>query len=351
MKPRNKFERTMEKGTILSPLMSFEKDTHEIEHRRDPLTGYRSIIGLRLTEKYKTLVGESDVEFIQELVDESTGKCFFCPGKVTSATPKFLSDDVERGRITVGEAILFPNLFPLSEYHAIIVPSKKHFLRPDEFTAALLTDALVAAHEFMTGIDDEKRLYASINTNYMPPAGASAIHPHFQIILSSTPSNYTEEVLAATNRYYDLNHSSYWEDLIEDERAQNERYIGDTGTIRWLTSFSPRGMNEVIGIGPSANFTDFSEKDLESLGTGIANVLSFYGKEGYSSFNISINAGKLRRNEPYDRVITRLVTRQNVSKAYRAGEHFFQHLLETEVVVTPPEILAREVSKHFEERR
>ena len=341
------FKKTIEEAHILSPLRDYEDDFHKVEHRYDPLTGRVSLVGLRLTAKYKTLIGETDRELVQSIVQESSSKCFFCSDRVTDSTPRFPQDILPEGRITVGESKLFPNLFPLAKYHAIIVPCDRHFLEPQEFTSRIISDALIAAKGFLSALPRDKMLYASINANYMPPAGASALHPHFQVIVSETRFNYRVEVESALHRYHGKNGTVYWDDLLIAERHLGERYIGKTGSVEWITTFSPRCTNEVMGICREQTLLDFETEELESLGEGIARVLAYYGEEGYSSFNLSIDSGILTSPKPWSRVVLRLVTRQNLSGAYRAGEHFFQHMLDTEVVIVPPELLAENLRPYF----
>ena len=342
------FEKSIEKAHFLSPLREFKQDTHKLEHRRDPLTGKRSILGLRLVEKFKTLIGDTDKEFIDKLVNESASKCFFCPDKVQINTPKFLEDDLPEGRICVGEATLFPNLFPLCEYHALVILSTKHFLRLEEFTQKLLADSFLAVQEFLLKAPNTISLYGTLNCNYLLPAGASAIHPHFQLLLSSFPSNYNEEIESSLKKYYEQYNRIYWDDLVAIEKDLNERYIGSTGEIDWISVFSPRGMNEIMGIGPPGKFDEYPKSTITSLADGISRILRFYGGQGYSSFNLSINFGLLGSKTPWKRNIARIVTRQNLRPGYRSDIYYFQLLLDTEVAFNPPETLAREIQIGFD---
>ncbi|MFW9814963.1 MAG: hypothetical protein ACFFEW_03505 [Candidatus Thorarchaeota archaeon] len=344
---RIKLERYKESAVILNPLLNFDSDTHDIEVRRDPLLGSKSLIGLRLVEKYETLVGYTDYEFLDKLVRESSEKCFFCPDKVLTSTPKFEKDIIPEGRISIGESTLFPNLFPLSKYHAIIVPSKKHFLKPNDFTPEILNDAFVSTQKFISYLPTDETLYGSLNSNYMPPAGASAVHPHLQLIISSDSLNYAAKIQDAVAAYNKKHGHEYWEDLIEVEIELDERYIGSTGSIHWLTPFSPSKTNEVWGILPSGRFMDKSGSIIMDLAKGVSKVLAYYGDEDYSSFNLALELGDLTGDESTSRCFIRLVTRQNFSPGYRAGEHFFQHLLDTEVVVIPPEIVAGKLRNRF----
>ncbi|MFW9964803.1 MAG: hypothetical protein ACFFCX_14640 [Candidatus Sifarchaeia archaeon] len=344
---RIRLESYRELSTLRNPLRNFEIDTHAIEVRHDPLTGEKSLVGLRLMEKYETLVGSTDEEFLNNLVSESIGKCFFCPDKVNTSTPMFTNDILTEGRISIGESILFPNLYPLSKYHAIVVPSKAHFLRPNEFSPSLLRDAFLTAQKFISHLPSNEPLYGSINANYMPPAGASSVHPHLQVIISSQPMNYARKIQNALLEYRNKHGYDYWQDLIELEKELDERFIAEMGAINWLTLFSPSGTNEVLGILPVGSYKDSTPEIINYLAQGISNVLNYYGDEGYSSFNFSMDLGNLSDDSTSVRSTIRLVTRQNFSSGYRAGEHFFQHLLNTEVVVIPPEIVAEKLRIRF----
>ncbi|MHA1863116.1 MAG: hypothetical protein ACTSWA_05050, partial [Candidatus Thorarchaeota archaeon] len=276
---RIKLEKYIESAVIHSPLMNFDIDSHDIEIRVDPLTGKRCVLGLRLMEKYETLIAATDEEFLNNFVSDSSTKCFFCPEKVRSATPKFSKDILPEGRISIGESILFPNLFPLSKYHALVVPTEKHFLRPNEFTPPILRDAFLAIQKFIANLPSDESLFGSVNSNYMPPAGASAVHPHFQVIVSSHPMNHARMVQMATTEYMKNHGHDYWDDLIELEIEQEERYIGKTGSIQWLTPFSPTSTNEVIGILPIGKFKDFSSEIINNLAKGMSYVVGYVGDE------------------------------------------------------------------------
>jgi len=344
---RIKLERYKDTAQLHSPLINFDIDKHDIEMRLDPLTRKKSIVALRLVDKYETLIERTDKEFLDTLVSESTGKCFFCPDKVTSSTPKFTGNILPEGRISKGESILFPNLYPLSKYHAIIVPCKNHFLKPEEFSPELLTDAFLLTQKFVSSLPSNEVLFASLNSNYMPPAGASAVHPHMQLIVSPQPMNYTQAMQDALVRYEKKNNHEFWEDLIELEMQLKERYIGKIGSTHWLTPFSPTGTNEVLGLLPIGGFADLSEDDIADLAHGVSIVLGYYGGNRFSSFNFSLELGNLIDKTRSNRCFIRLVTRQNVSPGYRSDEHFFQHLLDTEVIVIPPEIVADKLRSRF----
>ena len=52
---------------LLSPLKEFQEDIHEIEHRRDPLTNTRSILGSSMRDKAQIVHGTTDYERINKI--------------------------------------------------------------------------------------------------------------------------------------------------------------------------------------------------------------------------------------------------------------------------------------------
>ncbi len=141
---------------LLSPLKGFQEDFHDIEHRSDPLTNTRSIIGYSLRDKAQIVHGETDYDRINKIAQESKVNCFMCPEKVLSMTPKYTPDLLPQGRISIGEATLFPNLFPLSEFHAVCSLTHAHYLNLSDFTPELLANGIQTCLEFITQVSKHK---------------------------------------------------------------------------------------------------------------------------------------------------------------------------------------------------
>ncbi|MFX1284641.1 MAG: hypothetical protein ACFFB5_13355 [Promethearchaeota archaeon] len=344
------FKYIRKESKFLNPLKGFQEDIHLIEHRQDPLTGTLSIVGKVLEDKVKMFFGETDQSLIQEIAQESQANCFMCPQKVKKVTPKYSSELLPEGRISVGEATLFPNLFPLSEYHAVCALTHAHYLNLSDFTPKILVDGIQACVEFIRRVFSVKQSpsYMTINCNYLFPAGASAIHPHIQVLGGDVPYTFLNRMLKGSHQYYKKNHSNYWEDLIELEKTSAERYIGRTGDIEWITSFSPLGSNEVQGIVLGKNnFLQLSHMDTLSLGEGISNILSFYEENGCSTFNFTIFSGSLDKEEEWFWISVRIISRSNVYENYRTDDYFLQKLLGTEILVKSPEALATQLRVKF----
>ena len=118
-------------------------------------------------------------------------RCPFCPERIDSLTPKLPAAIHPDGRITRGEAVLFPNLHAYASHSCVSVYSPRlHFLPLEEMTERLLADNLltqVAYAKAVIAADPEAR-WASINANHMLPAGSSLFHPHLQGIVDSQPT-------------------------------------------------------------------------------------------------------------------------------------------------------------------
>ncbi|MCX7913218.1 MAG: hypothetical protein N2511_01390 [Thermodesulfovibrionales bacterium] len=345
---RIKFERIIQRGSFLNSLKNYEEESFEVEVRFDPLLGNTSIYNKLLKGKSKTIYGQADEKLIEEMVNESIKNCILCDNKVDSSTPKYPSKLTEEGRIKKGEASLFPNLFPIGKYHAVISISRSHFLRPNQFTEKLLTDAFLATQIFVQSIykNDDSPLYLTLNANYLFPAGASIVHPHLQLLITTVPYSYNKKLFEATYDYHKKNNSNYFNDLINEEKKINERYLCNLGNWHWLVPYSPTGNNEIVGIHESkCDFIDFSLEDVRDLCSGISKILSFYESLGFMSFNFSfISARNSSINKGFN-CLLKIMTRQNPYKNYRNDDYYLQKILNSELIITLPEDLAKEFKK------
>src|SRR5512137_72252 len=172
--------------------------------------------------------------------------CPFCRDAVFSVTPTFPNGS----RLTRGESVTFPNLFPFGEGHVVTVITREHTVV--EFTRQQITDALhsqVDALRFANG-------YASINWNFLPSAGASLVHPHMQGLSDSRPSRIVDLYLGASQQYRKDHNRNYWE-AIRAEETESGRYLfGDE--ILWTAHAVPIGEREVRGILPISSLGEMA---------------------------------------------------------------------------------------------
>ncbi len=150
--PEIKFDSYKSDAQILSPFNGFSEETHIVEVRQDPLLGDKSVYNPALKHKVKFFFGECDNGLIKKLVEDSSKTCIFCSGKIEQNTPMYPRNLVPEGRIRIGEAVLFPNLFPVGKYHSVIALSEAHFLKLLEFSPAIIGNGLLAAQQFVNTV-------------------------------------------------------------------------------------------------------------------------------------------------------------------------------------------------------
>ncbi len=108
------FEKRIQKARLRSPLQDFKLVTQSIEVRKDPLTGRRCRINIERAKRPKQ--APQTTEF-GNIIERSKAKCFFCLENIEKSTPMFPEGFPDR--IKVGDACVFPNLFPFGGFHAV----------------------------------------------------------------------------------------------------------------------------------------------------------------------------------------------------------------------------------------
>ena len=343
-----KFNKHVSEAVLHSPLKDFELDYQTIENRADPLTGWTSII--RTGRQFWQHMYNTDEKLLLEIAEKTRERCFFCPGKVSESTPRYPEEFIPGGRITVGEACLFPNLFAQKEQSAVAVISRQHFVPLDQFTPQLLADAFKASSIYLKRLYEYKSVnyYCEIGFNYLFPGGASIPHPHVQILGSVWPTVLASSLLEASRKYYQEQASCYWEDLVSVEKEVGERYIARLGNTDWLVPFAAMREDEVHGIARNkSNFLEFDDGDWESLADGISRVFRFYKDGGLSSCNFALYSSPLGEKLDYFWAGVRIVSRSSVQAQSLNDVWFSQNVLYDGLVTKPPEEIASEVRGYF----
>lgn len=354
MKEKIRFENHVQRSTFHNPLLGNRLDTQQMEIRRDPLTGRQSVLNPSLQDKGPLFYGTSDHALLERLARESEPKCFLCGDRWKEMTPRYPEDLVPGGRIQVGESVLFPNLFPVSQVHAVLRVGSSHYVPLQKFSAPLIHEAFMASSRFVTLLSHARDpvRFLTINGNYLGPAGASILHPHFQVLGSDIPYTHTEELLALGSAYHGQHGSCYWADLAERERELGARFIARTGGVSWVAAFSPQGTNEVVGVlTEKRDFLEMEDRDWAALAEGFSAVLQGYGSMGISTFNFALYSGPLGARDDTFRCFLRVISRQNVYENYRTDDYFLQKLLRNELILNPPEKLASILRGFFTDRR
>jgi galactose-1-phosphate uridylyltransferase len=346
-----RFKKMEEEAVLHNPMKNFEIDVQPIEYREDPLTGFSSFV--RTGRAFWAGVYKTDETLLEKIVKETREKCFFCPERVGTDTPRFPADFIPEGRLTRGKATLLPNLFAHKRYSSIIIISDKHYLKLNEFEPNLLMDAFKLADVYIRRAHEVSGVqYAEIGGNCLYPSGASIVHPHVQVSLSGGSYYLAKVYMEKAKAYYKKYHKNYWDELIDQEKRLGERYIGKIGSTEWLTPFAPIKDDEVnaVVMGKS-NFLEFEDHDWESLAQGLSRVLRAYEDKRFSCFNFAIYSSPLGKRLNYFRAGFKITSRTSV-QPYPVSDTFYSNkILLNGLVVEPPEDVAKGMKSYFTGRQ
>ena len=306
-----------------------------IEVRVDPLTGYTSRI---LPNRGLMPPNDFDLEVFGR---ENQPRCPFCPERIETLTPRLPPAIHPDGRITHGEAVLFPNLHAYSSHSCVSVYSPRlHYLPLEQITDRLMADNLrtqVMYDKAVMAADPESR-WASINANHMLPSGSSLFHPHLQGIVDSEPTTM-QRLLAAVP-------ATRFEAYLRAERRAGERVLGNTGRVEWLVSFAPIAPAELRAfVEGVASPVELEDDLIEELAHGLTLTLNAYADMGFQSFNLAIyGAPPGSAGYPLN---LRIACRSNLKPYYRSDSTLLERLHWEGAIDLPPETIAERIRERF----
>lgn len=338
--------RTME---LLSPVAQFESETQVVEYREDPLTGSHSRVNVKRAGRVKQ-AQRSEVD-LSQVVERTRRGCFFCPENIEQRTPKFPPQFCPEGRIERGECLLFPNLFPFAEYHAVGTLTREHFWDLDEFTPEMILDNLMASRQYITLVQqkDEGAKYPLWIWNHLPPSAASIMHPHVQILVDRAPPSGLRKLLDKSEEYFAQQGTNYWQDVVREEKRLGQRYIGGKDSLAVIASYAPRGNREVQLIFKElGNLADLKENQARDFATAIIKILHCYKKMGVNSFNLITYSAAVGENPDYYWLNARIISRPIFQPFYTADTGYMERFYDVWVIETLPEDVAREMRPGFD---
>jgi UDPglucose--hexose-1-phosphate uridylyltransferase len=268
-----------------SPFEDFQTVKVKGEIRVCPLSGHVTrLLPARLKE-FSPVDWTPIIKRSQEL------GCPFCPQSIEARTPRFPGPyGVEKGRIRIGDTVVFPNAFPYDDHCAVVVFTKEHYLSPGQFMPSMLQEGLRACLLYFQKaakvVPEAKQ--AMLNWNYMPLAGAGLIHPHFQTAFLPEMTPYYRLILDKQSQYLAAGGNSIFATLVMRESEKGERYIAPVGKWHWMTAFAPRGIYEFWAVfNPNDENQQVQDQDLADLAQGIVTVLRFFEVKRVQGFNLS----------------------------------------------------------------
>lgn len=344
------FERRTEAARFHSPLTGMELAEDRIEIRLDPLTGMTAVASAGLEAKEEMFLGRTDWAYTDLLVSRSREGCFFCPEKVLEATPRYPEELVPGGRISRGRALVFPNLFPLAQVHAVVTFPERHFLRPSEFTVSLLEEGLGAALDFVRRASafSPELAHVQVSCNHMLPGGASLVHPHFQVFGGQAVPWLTRLYWDESAAWKSERGASYWGQLVDQEQAAGERYVWGAAGVHWLAPFAPAGAREALAVVPAVStLGELEDEHVAALAAGLNRILTWYEDEGLSAFNFTLYGGPPDGTDAGFPVVLRVIARTAFKQDYRTDDYFLQKQLGGELMFAAPEEMAAQLRTLF----
>ena len=340
------FKKEITTGYYLDPFNGFQEKKITIELRYDETTGVASrILPYRVRPAQKP-----DMDAYLEQSPESL--CPFCPDLFEKTTPKFTPNIIAEGNFKRGEACLFPNAFPYDQNNNVAIFSSRHFVPLNELTPEMMRDGFAVCRDYFHRVVEMNLgyKYCSINWNYMPPSGGGLIHPHLQTIAGYKPTSFVQRLLTSAQNYAaSANGDNLWNNLIALEKKADKRFIANTGTICWLTSFAPKSMAGEIDFifRDKTSFFDLTESNFNELLMGLSRVFNYLYINNFVSFNMSFYATMTNNN--YFWVQGKIVPRFVLIPLGTSDLNYFEKLHNEIICPTVPEELCREIQPYFKD--
>ncbi|MDD1699485.1 MAG: galactose-1-phosphate uridylyltransferase [Methanoregula sp.] len=289
-----------------------------LQYREEHLTGIRCRIS---PDRLKRQINQT------LYIPSKPEGCPFCRDAVFSVTPTF----PDGRRITRGESVTFPNLFPFGEGHVVTVITREHSVT--DFTHRQIVDALLAQLDALRQVDG----YASINWNFLPSAGASLVHPHMQGLSDSCPSRIVSGYISAGEQFRREKGRNYWDAVIEQEKSSDRYLFGDE--MLWSAHAVPVGEREVRGI-LRISTIDEMENYVDLAAKGILEIISLYRQLGTYAFNMSLFFDKKGCDHGFHAFCS-MISRINPNPMSTGDSAFMERLHLEPVILTLPEDLGK----------
>ncbi|MEM4700462.1 MAG: hypothetical protein QXT74_05945 [Candidatus Nezhaarchaeales archaeon] len=343
------FRKEVRRAVILNPLHDFKPEEQILERRFDALTGLSTFV-VRGRLQYVKHFFNTDRALLERLAEASRPNCPFCPERVESLTPKFPPELCEEGRVRLGRCVAFPSLHAHSDVNAVVVLGPRHLAYPEDFEPSLIAEGLQTGLEVMKRVWRVRRDLANgvLIMNYLPPGGSSIIHPHMQVLMTNVPFNLQRLLDGKSYEYFLLASRNYWQDLIEYERREGERFITEGRYVAWLVPYAPLRFFEVWAVFKEPlDPVKLGPEHLEEIASGVPKVLSFYREKGATCFNLALILPPLGVAQGHFNPQLRMCARMGLSEPFLNDFWSLSALLHESEVYEAPEDYAAELRKLF----
>ena len=257
--------------------------------RTDPITLKQS----RITPS-RSLENERGTEKLYQppKIDLDESRCPFCAPNLEAMTPCLDEKVAEQNRLVHNESVLFPNLFPYTEWSAVSIFDASHHVEIGSADPAVYRDSFINCSDYLCRVKrvDPAAIFMSITQNHLPGAGGSLVHPHLQVHATRHISNNHAVLQKRVQEYRRQYDNCIFSDLLKAEQQTGVRYIGSTGLWKWVAAFAPSGFYEIWGIATSASslLTKNHKELLHDLARGVLNVQRFYRSINRNAYNLGL---------------------------------------------------------------
>jgi UDPglucose--hexose-1-phosphate uridylyltransferase len=324
-------------GRLLEP--SGDPADRKIQIRINPISGRASRITFsRVNEK------EAGADHLPPPppAAREISQCPFCRPQVLARTPRLIPKIHPDGRMTNGESLLFPNLFPYTPYSAVSLFDNTHFVEIGTATESSYTNCLVNCADYLKRVYhyDPSAVYMAITQNHLPSAGGSMVHPHLQVHADRVASNHHRSLYERALVHDQTFRRGIFADYAACEIGTGARHIGSTGPWEWMAAFAPEGFFEIWSIyAGRTSILALTENDWRHLAIGMIRVQKLYRSLYRNGYNFGLLAVETAQRFLELRAV--MVVRSNYAPWVRSDHTGFEVMLGDMATFTTPEETAR----------
>jgi len=315
---------------------------HDIQIRINPISGRSSRITFsRSREK------EAGADRLPPPPPDArqSAQCPFCRPQVMVRTPRLLPQIHPAGRMTRGQSLLFPNLFPYGPFSAVSLFDNDHFVEIGMADASRYTDCLINCADYLKRVIryDPSAVHMAITQNHLPSAGGSMVHPHLQVHADRCASNHHRFLDEHTRVFRKENQRWLLSAYVNHEIKSGDRYIGSTGPWEWMAAFAPEGFFEIWAVcSGKTSLLGLDHSDWQHLAIGMISIQRLYRRLHRNGYNFGLLAVETKESALELRAV--MVVRGNYAPWVRSDHTGFEVMLGDMATFSAPEetaLLAR----------
>ena len=285
-------------------------------------------------------------------MDLNESNCPFCKENLDSMTPCLNEQISKSRRLKNKKSILFPNLFPYTEWSAVSLFDNTHHVEIGTASTESYRDSFINCSDYLTRVQraDPGAMFMSITQNHLPGAGGSLVHPHLQVHAAKQISP-NHALLKKRAREHAIKYGTcILSDLLLAEKERGERYIGTTGAWEWTAAYAPSGFYEIWGIATSEHSLLIPEKERiwQDLAQGVLNTQKFYKSLNRNAYNLNLLAVEDKTDIPCLKIS--LTARSSYAPWVRSDFTGFELASGEMATFTLPESVATMAAEFWEKR-